>query len=82
VFGFALLLIGVTNRAAKGRRRAYLRLRIIAFVIPVLSVVLVVIPGLFPTWMKLEQGVYAVVLPAIAFLANSSPVRSVFPKHA
>jgi hypothetical protein len=70
VFGFALLLVSVTNRAANGSRVAYQRLRIISIVIPVVSVVLVALPGLLPTWMKVEQAVYALVLLTVAVLAN------------
>lgn len=78
VFGFALLLVGVARRAARGAPRAHLRLRIISVVIPLVSVVLVVVPGLFPTWMKIEQAVYAVLLLAVAVLANCAGVRSAY----
>ena len=69
VFAFATLFVGVARRAEKGSPRAYLRLRVISLVIPLVSVVLVAIPGL-PTWMKVEQGVSALALAAVALLAR------------
>jgi hypothetical protein len=71
VFGFALLLVDIANKAAKGASRSLLRLRIIAVVIPAVSVALILTPGLFPTWMKVEQGVYALLLATVALLAFS-----------
>jgi hypothetical protein len=82
VFGFALLLVDVANRAAGGMRRAYLRLRIVSVVLAASSVVLPAIPGLLPTWMKVEQGVYALVLAAVAFLAHSRGARAMFEDEA
>jgi hypothetical protein len=80
VFGFALLLAGVANRAAKGMPHAYLRLRIISVVTAASSAVLVFIPGLLPTWMKVEQGVYAVALAGLALVAHSRAARVVFAR--
>ena len=76
VCAFAVLLIGVTARAATGDRRAYRRLRVISVVIPTVSVVLILIPGLFPTWMDVEQAGYAVLLLIVAALANRRALRS------
>jgi hypothetical protein len=78
VFGFALLLVDVAGRAARGARRAYLRLRIASVAIAAFSVVLIVIPGLLPTWMKVEQGIYALLLAAVALLAHSRGARAMF----
>jgi hypothetical protein len=80
VFGFALLLVDSTRRAAHGSRSGYRRLRIVSVVIPLVSIVLIVIPGLFPTWMKIEQSVYALVLLAVAVLASRDSVRSTFAR--
>lgn len=70
VLVFAVVLVAVARRAAAGSRRALLRLRIIAVVIPVVSVVLVAIPGFLPAWMRIEQAVYGVLLLSVAALST------------
>jgi hypothetical protein len=81
-FGFALLLVDFANRAAQGSRRAYLRLRISSVVIAAFSGILVVTPGLLPTWMKVEQGMCALVLAAVALLAHSPAANAFYGDEA
>jgi hypothetical protein len=76
VLGFAVLMLSVARHAARGSRRALLRLRIIAVVIPVASLVMVAIPGFLPVWMRIEQAVYGVLLLVIAGLASDARLRS------
>ena len=64
----AILTYRFTARARSGSRRAILRLRIVTVVVPVVIAVVIAIPGDFPLWMKLEQGVGFVLLVAVAAL--------------
>ncbi|HEX4703919.1 MAG TPA: hypothetical protein VH352_17455, partial [Pseudonocardiaceae bacterium] len=53
----SLLAYAFTVRAARGSRRAYLRLRIVSAAMVVAIAVIIALPGTFPVWMKIEQGV-------------------------
>ena len=64
----AILTYRFTARALSGSRQAMLRLRIVTAVVPVVIAVVISIPGDFPLWMKLEQGVGFVLLVAVAAL--------------
>ncbi|WP_344983585.1 hypothetical protein [Deinococcus rubellus] len=68
---FAVVLLSVVRRAAAGGRGAYRRLQIVSAVLPVVSLLEAVIPGLFPTWMRVEQLSYAGLLLAVALLVRS-----------
>ena len=48
--------------AMRGTRRAYLRLRIVAGVMLVAIAVIIALPGTFPLWMKVEQGICGLLL--------------------
>jgi hypothetical protein len=72
---FAVLTLRVATRAAAGSARAHLRLRIIAAVVVVASTAEASVPGLFPTWMRLEQILYGLCLLAVLALARSRGVR-------
>jgi len=74
---FAAVLLSVVHRAATGTRGAYRRLQIVSVVLPVVSLLEAVIPGLFPTWMRIEQLLYALLLLFVALLVRSS--RPVVP---
>ena len=56
----------------------YLRLRIISIVMPAAMVVIIALPGTFPLWMKIEQGVCGLLLIGVAFLVNGKHLRSSF----
>ncbi|SFH47589.1 hypothetical protein [Amycolatopsis regifaucium] len=64
--------------AARGRRGAYLRLRIASAAMVVAIAVLVSIPGFLPAWMRIEQGLCGLVLIGVAVIANGSHLRSLF----
>jgi hypothetical protein len=64
--------------AARGSRRAYLRLRIVTAVMVVAIAVIVALPGPFPVWLKVEQSVCGVLLLAVVLIVNSRQVRSQF----
>ncbi|WP_236792665.1 hypothetical protein [Amycolatopsis sp. GM8] len=74
----AVLLLLFAGRAARGSRGAYWRLRIVSIVTPVAIAVIIALPGTFPLWMKIEQGVCGVVMVGVAVLANSRELRELF----
>jgi hypothetical protein len=74
----ALLTFALTARAARGARRAYLRLRLLTAVMVVAIAVIIALPGTFPLWMKIEQGACGVLLLGVATLLNGRRLRSAF----
>lgn len=78
VVASALLTSVFAARAARGARRAYLRLRIISAVMVVAIAVIIALPGTFPLWMKIEQGVCGLLLIGVVVLVNGRHLRSLF----
>jgi hypothetical protein len=78
VVASALLTFVFTVRAARGSRRAYLRLRIVSAIMVVAIAVIVALPDPFPLWMKIEQSVCGLVLLGVVVIVNSKHVRSLF----
>ncbi|MEV1174060.1 hypothetical protein [Nonomuraea sp. NPDC049784] len=74
----ALATFAFAVGTSRGSRRAYLRLRIISAVMVVAIVVIIALPGLFPVWMKIEQGVCGLVLLGVVAIANGRHLRSLF----
>jgi hypothetical protein len=68
----------VAAQAARGSRRGYLRLRIVSAAMLVAIVVIVALPGLFPVWLRLEQGVCGLLLAGVVVIANRTRVRALF----
>jgi hypothetical protein len=79
LLAFAVVLVRVAKRAAAGNARAYLRLRIISVVVPVVAIVEAIVPG-FPGWMRVEQVGYGLVLLAVTALANTRGAREAFAR--
>lgn len=69
----AVILYLVARRAFEGSRAAWVRLRVISIVIPLVVVALVVLPDGFPVWMKIQQVAAGVSVALIAVLANLGP---------
>ncbi|WP_101846029.1 hypothetical protein [Zhihengliuella sp. ISTPL4] len=69
-------------RARRGWRWAYLRLRLFAQIFPVITLVMVAIPGLYPVWMVTEQIVFSLIMIGIADFLTSDHMRAVFAKAA
>lgn len=67
------ILYLVARRAFEGSRAAWIRLRVISIVIPLVVVVLVVLPDGFPVWMKIQQVAAGISVALIAVLANLGP---------
>lgn len=74
----ALLSLLFAARAAQGSRRAFLRLRIVTLVMTVAIAVIIALPGPFPVWLKIEQGVCGAILLGVVILVNGRRVRSLF----
>jgi hypothetical protein len=78
VVATALILLSAATLADRGSRGAFWRLRIISIVTTVAIVVIVVLPGTFPVWLKAEQSVCGVLMLGVALLANGRTARSRF----
>ena len=74
----AVVAFGLAVRAARGSRRAFLRLRIASAAIVVAIAVIIALPGSFPLWMKAEQGVAGLCMIGVAVLVNRRDLRSLF----
>lgn len=78
VVASALLTLSFTVRAARGSRGAYRRLRIVTAVMVVAIATIIALPGTFPVWMKIEQGVCGLLLLWVVVVVNGSHLRSLF----
>jgi uncharacterized membrane protein len=78
VVASSLLTFAFARRTAKGSRKGFLRLRIVSAVMVVAIVVLVALPGLFPVWLRIEQGVCGALLLGVVVLVNGRHLRSLF----
>lgn len=65
-------------RTARGSRWAYRRMRIISGVMVVAIAAIISIPGDFPLWMKIEQGVCGLLLIGVVVIVNGKHLRSLF----
>ncbi|HEX4017894.1 MAG TPA: hypothetical protein VHX15_14260 [Frankiaceae bacterium] len=74
----ALVTLRLAAGAARGSRRAFLRVRIISAVVVVAIAVIVALPGTFPLWMKIEQSVCGLLLIGVVALVNGRELRSLF----
>ncbi|MGW7555585.1 hypothetical protein [Streptomyces rimosus] len=80
VLASAAVAYWLTVLAARGARWAYLRVRFISVVMPVVIVAIDLIPGALPVWFIAMQAVCALAIGATAFIANGSVLRVAFPK--
>lgn len=78
VVASALLTLSFTVRAARGSKRAFLRLRIVSAVMVAAIATIIALPGTFPVWMKIEQGVCGLLLLGVVAIVNGRHLRSVF----
>lgn len=78
VVASALLTLSFARRAARGSKKAFLRLRIVSGVMLVAIAVIVALPGAFPVWLRLEQAVCGLLLLGVAVLVNGRELRSRF----
>ena len=77
----AALMFRFAIGAALGSASHYLRLRIVsAIMVVAIAAILLLIPGDFPLWMKVEQATCGVILVVVVILANRGRVRSLFAR--
>ncbi|KUL51386.1 hypothetical protein ADL22_06195 [Streptomyces sp. NRRL F-4489] len=74
----ALLTFAFAVRTARGSRGAYRRLRIVSAVMTAAIAVIIALPGPFPLWLKIEQGVCGLALLGVLAIANGSRLRGIF----
>ncbi|GAB3913983.1 hypothetical protein GCM10011575_18830 [Microlunatus endophyticus] len=80
VLASSILLYVLCRFAEKGRTTAYRRLRLLSFIIPCGVLIIIIAPGEYPTWMKIEQVVCGALVLTIAILMSQPQVRAAFPK--
>jgi hypothetical protein len=78
VVASALLMITFVARAARGSGRAFLRLRLVSAIMVVAIAVIIALPGTFPLWMKIEQGICGLILIRVVMVVNGKHLRSLF----
>lgn len=74
----ALLTTFFAAQMARGSQRGYFRLRLVSAIMFVAIVVIIALPGLFPLWMKIEQGVCGLLLFGVVVVVNDKHLRSMF----
>ncbi|MFE3548088.1 hypothetical protein ACFXN2_05355 [Streptomyces kronopolitis] len=78
VVASASVMFGCAVHAARGSRGAWRRLRVISGVMVGAIVVIIVVPGAFPVWLKWEQGAWGILLIGVVLLVNGRQLRGVF----
>jgi cation transport ATPase len=78
----AVLLVIFAARAARGARWAFRRLRLVSIITPVAIAAIIALPGTFPLWMKIEQGICGLVMIGVATVANGRHLRQLFARQA
>ncbi|MFI5613935.1 hypothetical protein [Amycolatopsis sp. NPDC051903] len=76
--GASLVTFAIGVAMAKGSRSSYRRVQIIALAQVVAIVVIECVPGAFPIWFKIENGVCGALLVLVVFLTFARTVRSAF----
>jgi hypothetical protein len=76
VLASSLLTFAFARSAARGSRKGLLRLRIVSAVMLVAIVVIVVLPGLFPLWLRVEQAACGLLLLGVTLLVNGRRLRT------
>lgn len=74
----SILLFVFISGITRGSHKALLRVRIITAILLASVLALLIIPGLLPVWMKIEQGVCGLLLIGIIALVNGSHSRALF----
>ena len=64
-----------TAQMARGSRAGYLRVRLLSAIMLAAIVVIIALPGTFPLWMKVEQGLCGVLLLGVVILVNGQRLR-------
>ncbi|MDW6061917.1 hypothetical protein SAZ11_32720 [Streptomyces sp. FXJ1.4098] len=80
MFASAVVTYWLAVVAARGARWAYIRVRIIAVVVPIAIIAIDSIPGALPLWFVVLQIAGALALAPTAFIVNRPELRAAFPK--
>lgn len=80
VLGITLTLFYFATRASEGYYWAFQRIKLFSWIFPVVTLVVSVIPGLYPLWMIVEQAVFSLLLVGIGDLLRSEHMIQAFPK--
>ncbi|MEU3993252.1 hypothetical protein OG301_04840 [Streptomyces platensis] len=78
VVATSLLMASFAARAAGGHHRSYLRLRWASGIMLVAIAVIIAVPGAFPLWLKMEQGVCGLLLAGVVVSVNGKELRAAF----
>jgi hypothetical protein len=78
VFAHAVLMMFLVALTARGSRRGYLLLRLTSSIMVVAIVVILAIPGDFPLWFKIDQGICGLLLLGVVMIINDKRIRAVF----
>jgi hypothetical protein len=74
----SLVTFALGASMAKGSRRNFRRLRVVAVAQAVAIVVIEAVPGIFPIWFKIANGVCGVLLIIVAVLTVGPTLRAAF----
>ncbi|REK86586.1 hypothetical protein DY245_31420 [Streptomyces inhibens] len=74
----SLLMVSFAARTARGHSRSYLRLRLASGIMVVAIAVIVALPGAFPVWLRVEQGVCGALLIGVVLTVNGKQMRAAF----
>jgi hypothetical protein len=74
----SVLLLLFIAAAARGSAGGYKRARIASVVLLVSVVVVLVLPGAFPLWIKAAEGVSGLLLAGIVYILNRASTRALF----
>ena len=74
----SVLMAAFVARAARGSARAFRRLRLVSAIMVVAIAVIISLPGTFPLWLKIEQGVCGAILIGVVAIVNGRHLRSLF----
>lgn len=77
----ATVMLLVTRRASRGGRGAFRRLRFLSAAMVIAIAVIIALPGDFPLWLKIEQGLCGLLLIGVVAVVNGTHLRGVFAKH-
>lgn len=80
VLATSALMYRFAAMAARDKRSSFLRLRIASITIPVAIAVIIALPDPFPVWMKVQQGLCALVVAGVAVLVNRRFLREYFAR--
>jgi hypothetical protein len=78
VVASALLTNVFATQMARGSHAGYLRVRLFSAIMLAAIVVIIAVPGTFPLWMKVEQGICGLLLLGVVILVNGKQLRSTF----